>query len=157
MLVEEIFQKKNIFKKEKAFLILVAQRVPGTSTQQVFLIKPSVTCSTKYVVYLIKCPCGKQYIGRTIRMLHVRLSKHVANIRHVFPKYSRSKHYALKHDCSLEGMIFLVIDTFSGHWWGSNLVREVSDLETKWIYQAQTYTPFGMNIEWDVNAFINNG
>lgn len=37
------------------------------------------------------------------------------------------------------------------------MVREVSRLETKWIYLAQTYAPFGMNIEWDMNAFINNG
>lgn len=54
-------------------------------------------------------------------------------------------------------LVFLGIDTFCGHWRGSHMVREVSHLETKCIYQAQTYAPFDMNIEWDINAFINNG
>lgn len=131
----------------------------STSTQEIFPIKPFITCCTKYVVYVIKCPCSKQYIGRTKRILHVRLGEHVANIKHGFSKHSLSKHYALKHDCNPEGTTFLGINKFCGHKRGSdsNMVREVSRLETRWIYQAQTYTPFSMNIEWAVNAFINNG
>lgn len=89
-------------------------------------------------------------------MLHIRLSEHVANIRRGFPKHSLSKHYALKHDCNPEGTSFLGIDKFCGHSRGSHMDREVSRLEKKWIYQVQTYAPFGMNIEWDINAFINN-
>lgn len=89
-------------------------------------------------------------------MLHIKLSEHVSNIKMGFPKHSLSKHYALKHDCNPEGTTFLGIDIFSGHSRASNMVRDVSHLEARWIYQAQTYTPFGMNIEWDINYFINN-
>ena len=52
--------------------------------------------------------------------------------------------------------MFLGIDKFRPHWRGSSLVREISKLEMAWIHKIKCYTPFGLNIEVDVNAFINN-
>lgn len=31
----------------------------------------------------------------------------------------------------------------------------MSRLETFWIYELQSHSPLGLNIEWDINAFIN--
>lgn len=66
------------------------------------------------------------------------------------------KHYSLRHGCNCEGTTFLGINKFTSHWRLSNTVREISRLEIRWIYQTQTYAPFRMNIDWDINSFINN-
>lgn len=66
----------------------------------------------------------------------MRLSELVANIRKEFAKHSLSKNYDLCHNRDPKGTVFLGIDRFTGNWSGSNKVREVSRLETKWIYQA---------------------
>lgn len=39
----------------------------STSTTTEFEIKPFITCSTEEVVYLLQCPFGLQYVGRTKR------------------------------------------------------------------------------------------
>ena len=44
-------------------------------------IKGVITCSTKAVIYLITCPCGKNYVGKTKRELKVRISEHLSTIR----------------------------------------------------------------------------
>jgi hypothetical protein len=44
-------------------------------------IKGVITWSTKIVIYLITCPCGKNYVGKTKRKLKVRISEHRSTIR----------------------------------------------------------------------------
>ena len=44
-------------------------------------IKGVITCSTKAVIYLITCPCGKNGVGTTKRKLKVRISEHRSTIR----------------------------------------------------------------------------
>lgn len=43
-----------------------------------------------------------------------------------------------------------------GNWRGSHMTRGVSRFETEWINKAKIYSPFSLNVEWDVNAFISN-
>lgn len=57
-----------------------------------------MTCSTKNVVYRIQCPCGMQYVGRTMRMLQVRLNEHIVNIKHGLWDNYLYKHYARCHN-----------------------------------------------------------
>lgn len=128
----------------------------SNSNQKKFKIKPFISCTTRHVVNLLRCPCGLEYIGRTIRMLHVRLKEHVTNIINGFPKHSVSRHYDQCHAKDPKGTVFIGIDKYTGCWRGSNMTRGVSRLEGSWIYNARTYTPFGLNIDWDVNAFISN-
>lgn len=39
----------------------------STVTSTVYHMKYFTTCTSRYIVYLITCPCNKQYVGRTIR------------------------------------------------------------------------------------------
>lgn len=128
----------------------------STSTGQTHTIAPFVTCSTLGVVYLLQCPCGLQYIGRTKRPLSVRLNEHITNILTGFRNHSVSKHYRLVHNRDPSNTLFLWIDRYKPHWRGSSMVREISRLEMAWIHRVRTYTPHGLNIEVDVNAFIDN-
>lgn len=117
-------------------------------------IESFITCATEGLVYLLQCPCGLQYVGRTKRPLSVRLNEHITNIKAGFLKHSVSKHSLLAHNRDPSKTIFLGIDRYSPHWHGSSLVRSISKLEMSWIHTIKCYTPFGLNIEVDVNAFI---
>ncbi len=48
----------------------------STTTQKTFKIKETITCSSSFVIYLISCPCGLQYIGKTNRQLKIRINEH---------------------------------------------------------------------------------
>ena len=128
----------------------------STATGKEHCIKPFITCGTTGVVYLLQCPCGLQYVGRTKRPLRVRLNEHITNILTGFKNHSVSKHYLLKHNKDPSNTLFLGIDKFKPNWRGSSLVREISKLEMAWIHRLKCYTPHGLNIDTDVNAFINN-
>ncbi len=45
-----------------------------------FKIKGVITCTTKNVIYMIKCPCGLAYIGKTQRALKTRIAEHRRSI-----------------------------------------------------------------------------
>lgn len=56
----------------------------STQMGEVFPIKHHLTCHSSYVIYLIHCRCGLQYVGHTTQQLHNRLNKHRANIKNKF-------------------------------------------------------------------------
>ena len=128
----------------------------STATGEQHTIKPFITCATEGVVYLLQCPCGLQYVGRTKRALSVRLNEHISNILAGYLNHSVSKHYRLVHNRDPSKTIFLGIDRYAPHWRGSALVRSISKSEMQWIHRIKSYTPYGLNIEVDVNAFIDN-
>lgn len=127
----------------------------STTTGARYNIRHFCTCETKNVVYMITCPCGKQYIGRTIRTFAIRVSEHITNIIKGKTNHSVPKHYLRAHDRDPSGTTFSVIDKFVPNWRGSNNVRGVSQQEVYWIYQLKTYMPYGLNVDWDINSFIN--
>lgn len=124
------------------------------STSREHRIEPFITCSSTGIVYLLQCPCGLQYIGRTKRSMQVRLGEHITNIKNGFRFHSVSKHYAIHHNRNPANTIFLGIDRFSAHWRGSSLVRELSTFEMAWIHRVRCYTPHGLNVDIEVYLFI---
>lgn len=132
------------------------RRFTAHSTQKEHDIEPFITCSTEGVIYLLQCPCGLQYVGRTRQPLSVRLNEHITNIKNGFPKHSVSKHYLNTHNKDPSNTIFLGIDKYRPHWRGSSLVRSISRLEMLWIHKIKCYTPYGLNVDIDTNAFIDN-
>lgn len=69
----------------------------STNTGETFPIKQHLTCSSSYVIYLIECKCGTQYVGRTTQQLSRRLNKHRENIKKKFLLQSVSRHCAQEH------------------------------------------------------------
>lgn len=60
------------------------------------------------------------------------------------------------HNRDPSNTLFLGMDKFSPNPRGRSLVRKISKLEMSWIFKANTYVPYGLNIDVDVNAFIDN-
>lgn len=96
------------------------------------------------------------YIGRTKRLLRIRIAEHVYNIKLGFKDYNLSLHLKLHHNQDLSGLKFWGIDHIKPTWRGSNLVRELSKRETKWIFLTDTLAPKGLDIELDINCFISD-
>lgn len=105
---------------------------------------------------MLQCPCGLQYMGNTKRTMQIRLGEYITNIRNGFKYPSVSKHYATHHNRDPANTLFIGIDKFSAHWRGSAYIRGLSRLEITWIYRVRCYTPFGLNIDVDMNTFIDN-
>lgn len=121
-----------------------------------FKIKDFLTCTSDFVVYAIQCPCGLLYIGRTTRPLKIRIREHVYNIKRKLLSHNLSAHYATHHKGDPRHLNFWAVEKIRGHWRGSNKIRELSRRESFWIYTLSTLEPGGLNVEFDLNCFINN-
>lgn len=80
----------------------------STSTSRTY--EPFITCFTTGVVYLLQCPCGLQYVGKTKRALQMRLNEHINNIIKSFKNHSVWKHYAAVHNRDPSNTLFWGID-----------------------------------------------
>ncbi|OCT59779.1 hypothetical protein XELAEV_18000651mg, partial [Xenopus laevis] len=48
-------------------------------------LRAIATCTSTYVLYSLKCPCGKLYVGKTIRAVNTRIKEHKGSIRNFKP------------------------------------------------------------------------
>lgn len=115
-------------------------------TNRVYSIKWFLTCAIKNIVYLLTCPCGKQYVEQTTQTFAVRVNEHICNIKKGLTNHGVPKHYLRCHNTDPTGTQFLLIDHFMASW------RGVSRLQTFWIYELKSY---GLKVEWDINCFID--
>lgn len=51
------------------------------ATKKEYKIKNLITRQSMHVTYILTCPCGLQYVGRTTRQLNVRIREHLSNIK----------------------------------------------------------------------------
>ena len=116
-------------------------------TSKTFQISEFITCSTVGVIYLLKCPCGLQYVGHTTRALNVHIGEHLSNIRRGFIGHSVSSHFRHFHHQDTSLLQVIAIEKFVPHWRGNNLKRHISRHETRWIFDLQCYNPLELNVE----------
>lgn len=128
----------------------------SNQTNLTYKWKDTITCNTTGVVYMLDCPCGLQYIGRTIRNLKTRIYEHVYNIKRGLETHSVSLHFKEAHNSDPKFLRFWGIDQVKPNWRGALKIRALSKLESKWIYSMQTLNPRGLNVEFDLNCFLDN-
>lgn len=66
-------------------------------TGKKFPINSVITCSSTHVIYMIRCPCGLAYVGKTTRKLKQRISEHKSSIRRNDPNYPIAIHFNNNH------------------------------------------------------------
>lgn len=98
------------------------------STGSEYKIEKFITCKFTHVTYLIICPCGLQYVGRTKRNLCTRINEHLNNIKNWFLKHSLSNHFRIYHkDHSVAK--FFGIDRLDVDWRGGDMTQRISKMK----------------------------
>ncbi|CAH2219440.1 Hypothetical predicted protein, partial [Pelobates cultripes] len=82
---------------------LVSSFSPYNSSE-VFSVQSEITCNTSFVVYLLICPCDRQYVGQTTRPLKCRFREHRTAIIHYNIKSSVARHFAMYHEKNPSGL-----------------------------------------------------
>lgn len=65
-------------------------------------------------------------------------------------------HFAQCHNKNPSYLQVYGIEKYSSLWRGSSIKRQFSRREIRWIFDLQTHQPWGLNVKWDVNTFLNN-
>ncbi|CAH2306489.1 Hypothetical predicted protein [Pelobates cultripes] len=127
----------------------------SSTTGESFTLRDSINCHTDFVVYLLQCPCGMQYVGRTKRILKVRLLEHLNNIRKRLTTHSVPTHCISCPLFSFKDFRCWGIERVHPFWRGGNRVQRLAQRETFWIHKLQTLSPKGLNIDIDLICFLD--
>lgn len=128
--------------------------VKSTTNNHQSMIKEFLTCNSRGVIYLIECPCKKQYVGRTKRALKVRIAEHVGNIKKGYEKHSLSSHFKTTHSQDPTGLTFTALEKVENDWRGGDYIKKMSRIESKYIFEFNTLIPLGLNAEMEVFGFL---
>lgn len=100
-----------------------------------FPIKSFFNCCSQNVIYLIKCPCGLGYMGKTNREGRVCIVEHRSSIRELHFSLSVAKYFwSAGHRGSQ--LRFTVMEGVNTPKRGGNLVRLMLEWELFWINWA---------------------
>lgn len=115
----------------------------STTSGENFSIKHHLTCRTSYVIYMIQCIFGKQYVGRTTQELHNRINQHRANIKKGFWLHGLSRHCTQHHQGEVHPFKVFPIDHIASN--VHNRFEQLKKREVYWIYRLKTLQPCGLN------------
>lgn len=118
-----------------------------------FKIKQFINCSTTRVIYMLTCPCNKNYIGKTKRALRIRIGEHIAGIKKDDER-PISLHFAKFHNrdpkgLTVKGIYRLNLPTRRGDY-DTILLQK----EKMWTYYMDSMTPKGLNTECSLQSFL---
>ncbi len=116
-------------------------------------IRSVITCTTTHVIYLICCPCGLAYVGKTVGQLKQRISEHKSLIWRNERNYPVAVHFnEFNHDIST--LRFTGIEKVCLPKRGGNHDLLLKKHEAYWIHTLKTLTPLGMNDELLLNVML---
>lgn len=116
-----------------------------------FKIKGVITCTTKNVIYMIKCPCGLAYIGKTQRALKTGIAEHLSCIRTNNLKNPGAVHFNSKRH-NLSTLRYIGIEHVKVPGRGGDVNNILLKREAYYIYTLNTLSPKGLNLELDFNS-----
>lgn len=118
-----------------------------------FCIKHFISCKTTGVIYLVTCPCGLEYMGKTTRELRCRVGEHLRDIRlkndKPLPRHMWSHHPSDPLQVHFMGIDLIPRTVRRGNWDKLILQRE-----TQWIHRLDIVHPKGLNEQLNYTCFI---
>lgn len=122
-------------------------------TGKSYNIKGVISCSTKNVIYMLKCPCGLAYIGKTTRPLKTRITEHRSNIRNHDHKSPVARHFT-QFSHTVSSLKYIGIEQITPPRRGGDVNALLLKREAYWIYTLNTLVPRGLNEEFDLRPFL---
>ncbi len=103
-------------------------------------IRGTLTCASTLVIYLIRCPCGLVYVGKTSRQLRTRISKHRSDIRTGDMRRPMASHFTqVGHN--IIALQYIGIEKVIKPSSGGDYENKLLQRECFWIYTLNTLSP----------------
>lgn len=112
------------------------------------------SCNTKMCIYVLKCVCGKFYVGSTRRKLKLRIIEHRSRIRNNVLEASLVQHFSEAghaHDAFQFAVLEIITSNIDEN--GDPLLKS-AQRETFCIYRLQTLQPKGLNSNVDFASYL---
>lgn len=120
-----------------------------------FKIKQFITCSTEFVIYVLRCPCGLLYVGRTIRTLRKRIGEHRRFIQKGCNEHSVPRHFLHFHKKDFRGLVVMAIEAIpQGTLTENERFSLLCKREVFWIYNLGSLSPGGLNEDLEVHNVV---
>ena len=116
-----------------------------------FSLTKSTTCKTLHCVYVISCPCGLQYVGRTDDPKK-RWANHKSHIRKSRLTCNLAKHCIKVHRDSMVNKLSTTTDIKTQLQFTileSGMPDSLEELEDTWRNRLKTWAPHGLNTRED--------
>lgn len=121
---------------------------------ETWIQKHSASCYTSGVIYLLLCPCGDFYVGKTCRSLATRITEHITSATLGFFKTAIGRHFALKHNYDFVRLKFLPLTVTPFHDCGGDWDRSLLQAESRWIFRLRADRPPGLNESLSFAPFL---
>lgn len=122
-------------------------------TGQVFKIRQRYTCTSRFVIYMITCPCGLVYVGETTMEIRMRISKHKSTIRTGLNELTLPKHFE-EQAHTIGQLRFRVIDSVPPLRRGSDRCVKWMEKELMWIHRLGCLMPDQLGRWWYMASSI---
>ncbi|XP_056419473.1 uncharacterized protein LOC130360909 [Hyla sarda] len=124
-------------------------------------LKNYINCKTSQVIYTIICPCGKLYVGQTGQQLRKRIQKHLSTIALARRDKDRFKtlttvanHFLEHHGGRPYGLQVIGLERIMTNMRGGPITQRLLQVESKWIFELGTVSPWGMNEDLLFTGFL---
>ncbi|XP_069466482.1 uncharacterized protein [Ambystoma mexicanum] len=133
--------------------VIKGETISHPQTGKKFKIRDFSTCLSAGVIYSLKCPCGKLYIGQTTRPVKERWSEHKSTIRCKNLRSPVARHF-IEFQHTIAQIKFQVIEIVKRPHRGGNYQSLLSQREKYWIHTLDTLQPKGLNDEFSLSCFL---
>ncbi|XP_069612068.1 uncharacterized protein [Ranitomeya imitator] len=115
-------------------------------------VKTYFNCKSRNLVYALICPCPKTYVGQTTQELKRRIQQHLSTITTAKKDLEKGKtlssvasHFLSTHNSQSRGIKIVGLESVQPDIRGGDITLELLRRESKWIFNLNSQTPFGLN------------
>ncbi|XP_069486076.1 uncharacterized protein [Ambystoma mexicanum] len=116
-------------------------------------LKSFGTCDSVNIIYGIKCPCGKYYVGQSTRAAKIRWNEHRSCIRNSNPNSAVARHWSDKRH-GLAQIRFLILEVLTKINPHEDMSLRLNQRETFWIDKLGSLQPNGLNDEINYHCYL---
>lgn len=114
-----------------------------------------INCSTTQVVYMLTCPCGKAYIGKTKQRLKIRIDKYIGSIRKKNDECPLALHFLQFHNGNPDWLNIKGIYALNFPLRRGDFDCILTQKEKMWTFHMGTLMPNGLHTECNSRNVTN--